>query len=191
MVKNNVSNLSLNGFTNHSDLERQPDDYYATDPIAIDLLLKQEQFNSHVWECACGGGHLSKKLEEKGYEVYSTDLVDRGYGVSGVNFLECIEPFDGDIITNPPYKHLNEWIIKGLSLTNRKLALLCRIQTLEGVQRYNRVFKNYPPSRIYVFVKRLHICRNADFSLARGAVCYAWFVWDKLYDGEPVVRWLI
>lgn len=169
-----MSNLSLNGFTNHSDLERQAEDYYATDPIAIDLLLKQEHFDDLIWECACGEGHLSKQLEKHGHQVYSTDLVDRGYGKGGVDFLKCESMFGGDIITNPPYKHLNEWIINGLALTNRKLALLCRIQTLEGVQRYNKIFKNYPPSRIYVFVKRLHICRNADFSLARGAVCYAW-----------------
>lgn len=56
MIKNNVSNTQGWGFTSHSNLERQPDDYYATDPVAIDLLLKQEQFNSNIWECACGGG---------------------------------------------------------------------------------------------------------------------------------------
>lgn len=191
MRKNNNSNIQGWGFTSHSNTERQPDDYYATDPVAIDLLFKQEQFNSHVWECACGGGHLSKKLEEYGYEVYSTDLVDRGYGVGGVDFLECDEPFNGDIITNPPYKYLNKFILKGLELTKRKLAILGRIQTLETKNRFNDIFKDNPPARVYVFVRRLKVAKNGDFDIGSSAVCYAWFVWDKLYDGEPVVRWLI
>ena len=192
MKKEHHSNIHQGwGFTSHSNTERQVDDYYATNPVAIDLLLKQEQFNSHIWECACGGGHLSKRLKEKGYDVHSTDLVDRGYGITGVNFLECNEPFDGDIITNPPYKFLNKFILKGLELTNRKLAILGRIQTLETKGRFNDIFKDSPPARVYVFVKRLQVARNGDFSVKGSAVCYAWFVWDKLCDGEPVVRWLI
>lgn len=57
--------------------ERQPDDYYATDPIAIEKLLEHESFRNHIWECACGGGHLSNALISNGYSVISTDLVIR------------------------------------------------------------------------------------------------------------------
>jgi len=48
--------------------------------------------------------------------VYSTDLVDRGYGEGNVDFLACTEQFDGDIITNPPYKFAKEFVEKGLEL---------------------------------------------------------------------------
>ena len=67
------------GATNHSDEEREQDDYYATDSIAIDKLLTVEQPNKRIWECACGGGHLSERLTELGYYVYSSDKKDRGY----------------------------------------------------------------------------------------------------------------
>ena len=67
------------GASNHTDKEREMDDYYATDPVAIDKLLEMELPNKHIWECACGGGHLAQRLKDKGFEVFCTDLVYRGY----------------------------------------------------------------------------------------------------------------
>ena len=73
--------------SNHSSSEREKNDFYATDPKAIDLLLEKENFSDLIWEPACGQGHLSKRLEQNGYEVLSTDLIDRGFGIAGVNFF--------------------------------------------------------------------------------------------------------
>ena len=105
-IGNNKSIYVCNGASNHSQEERQMDDYYATEPKALELLLEIERFNPIVWECACGEGHLSKVLSERGYTVVSTDLVDRGYGTGGVDFMKISAIFDGDIITNPPYKYV-------------------------------------------------------------------------------------
>lgn len=99
------------------------------------------------------------------------------------------EKFSGDIITNPPYKYANEFIIKSLELTNRKVALFLRLQTLEGVKRYEQIFKNHPPKTIYVFIKRI-CCFKPGGSPYSSAVAYAWFVWDKNYKGETVVKWI-
>lgn len=93
------------GASNHSEKEREQNDYYATDPIAIPLLLEQEVFAPTIWECACGAGHIGKELERHGYKVIGTDLIYRGYGnPQSYDFMK--EPiktdFDGDIITNPP-----------------------------------------------------------------------------------------
>ena len=85
---NNKSIYTCLGASNHSDLERENDDYYATEPKAVELLLEKELFSSKIWECACGEGHLSKVLKEKGFYVRATDLVDRNYGHSGVDFLK-------------------------------------------------------------------------------------------------------
>ena len=72
------------GANNHSDSIRETNDYYATDPIAINCLLEVgANLSHHLWECACGEGHLSKRLKEFGYGVKSTDLIYRGYGEGG------------------------------------------------------------------------------------------------------------
>ena len=38
------------GASNHTDKERQNEDYYATDPKAADLLLELEKFSPNIWE---------------------------------------------------------------------------------------------------------------------------------------------
>ena len=80
---NSKSIFVCNGASNHTDEVRQQNDYYATEPKAVELLLQVETFNKNIWECACGEGHMSEVLLANGYNVRSTDLIDRGYGVGG------------------------------------------------------------------------------------------------------------
>lgn len=87
MDTSNVHKLFVTlGASSHSNTDREKNDYYATDPVAMELLLDLEQFATDIWECACGAGHLSKVLEKHGYNVTSTDLVYRGYGAGGGRF---------------------------------------------------------------------------------------------------------
>ena len=92
------------GASNHSDTTREEHDFYATYPEAIDRLFEVEKFPDTVWEPACGMGHLSKRMMELGKKVYSTDLINRGYGTGGVDFLKATGNPYGAVITNPPYK---------------------------------------------------------------------------------------
>ena len=178
------------GATSHSDEEREENDYYATDPKAIDDLLARETFDHNIWECAGGGGHLANRLKEHGYNVYNTDLVDRGCQDEKKDFLLCFEDFDGDIITNPPYKLCTEFILKALSLTKNKVAMFLKLQTLEGKDRYEKIFRYYPPKVVYVYSKRIECGKNGEF-IGSSAVCYAWFVWEKGFRGDPIIKWII
>lgn len=72
------------GARNECKESREEHDYYATEPKATELLMQLEKFNPNIWECACGEGHISKVLERYGYNVRSTDLIDRGFGKGGV-----------------------------------------------------------------------------------------------------------
>lgn len=168
-------------------------DFYSTDPLALQYLLENETFDLNVWECACGNGALSKVLEESGYNVLSSDLVDRGYGQGGVDFLMQTNPFNGDIITNPPFNKADEFVLKALELSKRKVAIFCRIQFLESRKRYENIFSIYPPIRIYVFVNRVNCFPNgesADFTKGMSGFCYAWFIWDKYNLGKTELRWI-
>ena len=182
------------GASNHTDKERENDDYYATEPKATELLLSLEKFSPNIWECACGGGHMAKVLKENGYEVKATDLIYRGYGEGNVDFLKCIDPFAGDIITNPPYKYATEFIYKALELipAGNKVAMFLKIQFLEGKKR-KKLFEKYPPKTIYVSSSRLLCAKNALFEemIAGGgsAVAYAWYIWEKGYNGETIIKW--
>lgn len=76
-IGNNKSIFVTLGASNHTDKERQSEDYYATDPIAAKLLLEVEPFEDKICECACGEKHLARVFEDVGYEVRSSDIVDR------------------------------------------------------------------------------------------------------------------
>ena len=182
------------GASNHTDEERETNDYYATEPKAAELLCKLVQFSPNVWECACGQGHISEVLKSRGYKVISSDLIDRGYGEGGIDFLKCDKPFDGDIITNPPYKYAKEFVEHALSLVTdgHKVAMFLKVQFLEGKAR-RKLFNKYPPKMIYVASSRLLCAKNGDFAKMKAgggsAVAYAWFIWEKGYKGETIVRW--
>ena len=104
------------GASNHTDKEREHNDYYATEPKALELLLELETFSPYVWECACGQGHLSEVLKSHGHKVKSSDIINRGYpGTEILDFLEVKkqdikQDFSRDIITNPPYKYAKEFV---------------------------------------------------------------------------------
>jgi hypothetical protein len=66
---------------------REKDDFYPTPPEGTQALLAVEKFDGPIWEPACGAGDMSRELAAGGYEVISTDLVDRGYGEARIDFL--------------------------------------------------------------------------------------------------------
>ena len=182
------------GATNHSKYPRGENDFYITDPLAIRLLDRQKLLdkNNKYWECACGNGSLSKELTRLGYDVVSSDLFDRGYGKSGIDFLKCNDKFDGNIITNPPFSLLEKFILKGLDLTDNKLYIFARIQAIETLSRYNNIYKNNPPVWICPFVRRIRCFKQNDGKIEKGATCFAWFIWDNQDNSnETRVRWLI
>ena len=185
------------GASNHSAGMRAQDDYYATDPKALEMLLELESFSHYVWEPACGEGHLSNVLKSHGYDVKSSDLVDRNYvGAEIKDFFEITQKdiandYPRDIVTNPPYRHAQAFVEHALDLLEpeRKLAMFLKIQFLEGKAR-RAMFNKYPPKRIYVSSSRIACGKNGEFSQNESsAVAYAWYIWEKGYTGDTVVKW--
>ncbi len=180
------------GASNHADHERQRDDYYATEPAATEWLCKLEKFQGPILEPACGEGHVAKVLMEHGYEVVSRDLIDRGFGTSGIDFLsDNQQEWQGDVITNPPYKYAIDFVRKAISIisTGRKVAMFLKIQFLEGKTR-RALFRTTPPKTVWVSSSRLKCAMNGDFEGVGGsASCYAWFIWEKGWTGDTIVKW--
>ena len=71
--------LSIVGSSRNNG-KREIDDFYPTPAYAVAELLHREKFHGEIWECACGDGAISDVLKINGYNVRSTDLVNRGYG---------------------------------------------------------------------------------------------------------------
>lgn len=185
------------GASNHTDKEREERDYYATDPIAIDKLLTVEKPYKNIWECAAGGGHLARRLQDFGYYVMQSDIVSRYEECSEMDFFEMKElPIMCDILTNPPYKYAKEFVLHGLELVpnGRKVYMFLKLTFLEGKARYRELFSKFPPKVVYVSSERILCAKNAEFErmIAGGgsAVAYGWFVWEKGWDGDTIVKWI-
>ena len=157
--------------------------------------MEVEEFDDSIWEPAVGGGHMAEVLEEHGYTVYGSDIVDRGYPETQIiDFLEFDGKFDGDIITNPPYKYAKEFVEKAMDSVNEgsKVAFFLKLQFLEG-QKRRELFRKYPPKVVYVSSARLRCSRNGDFEGEKNkssAVAYAWYVWEKGFQGDPIIKWI-
>lgn len=170
---------------------REKDDFYPTPPEATLKLLSVEKFEGAIWEPASGDGAISRILENNGYQVFSTDLVDRNHGLARVDFLMETKSQAPNIITNPPYKLADQFAEKAIHLATGKVAFLCRLAWLEGKKR-KKLFESTPLAHVWVFSSRLKMQRGrqANATDASGAIAFAWFVWDKSFTGKPTIGWI-
>jgi hypothetical protein len=189
---NKKSTFVTLGASSHSTTAREQHDFYATDPRTIDELLAVETFDGTIWEPACGEGHLSKELVRNGYEVVSTDLIDRGYGEGGVDFFMEKELRGDNIITNPPYKYATQCVEHSLALGANKVAMFLKLTFLEGKAR-NKLFKKHPPKRVWVYSSRRQVAINGDpvMFTKSSAAAYAWFIWEKEHTAATTVGWIL
>lgn len=167
-------------------------DWYATHPSSVEALLEVEQFGQDVLEPCVGGGNIARVLEAHGHRVTGWDIADRGWpGTEVHDFLSMEGPWDGDVVTNPPYRLAKEFVEQSLGMVapGRKVAMLLKLTFLESQKRWP-LFRDNPPARVWVFRERQECGANGVFTGASSAVCYAWFVWSKGYKGSPEVRWL-
>ena len=181
--------------------ERQKEDYYATDPNAVkDLVRKLQEHNitipHTIVESSVGGGSIANVFKNNGHKVIAYDIKDRGYADTTITDYLFVGklPTDDDvmIVENPPYKLSLEFIQHGLSLIKdgNYLCSLQKIQFLES-ERRKPFFESTPPKYVFVFSKRCMTYRDGQFEKYKSSMmCYAWFVWEKGYKGDTILKWI-
>lgn len=204
----------VNGGIGHCKQEREENDFYATSPLALRCLFKfidekHIQLSDSVLEPACGMGHLSEKLKERYKMVVSTDLIDRGYGTFGIDFLKSIKFEENgkileakqnfDIVTNPPYKYATEFVNHSLDILQpgRMCAMYLKLTFLEGISRYNLIYKSRKPKYVLISPVRIGCSKNANFKgvdkygdpIDGTAIAFAWFVWINGEHDTTTIEW--
>jgi hypothetical protein len=184
-----MSDYAAGQRTGHAD--REPDDFYPTPPCATQALLAVERFTGAIWEPACGTGDMSRVLAAAGYDVVSTDLIDRGFGEGGRDFLCEWVPLAPNIVTNPPFKWAVQFTERALQLTTGKVALFLRLAFLEGQDR-GRWFPQTPLARVHIMSRRVPIQKGRlpEDGENSGPLAFAWFVWEHGHVGAPELRFL-
>lgn len=172
---------------------REPHDFYPTPPEGTRALLSVERFDGSIWEPACGNGAISKVLIRAGYHVTSTDLINRGFGIGGINFLDEATARAKHIVTNPPYGRglADAFIRHALALTARTGGSVAMLLNLAGLAHPLRtgLYLHNPPATVYVLDQL--VCwpggRPAGFS---PEARYCWLVWKPGHTGRPSLWWL-
>lgn len=169
---------------------RPPDDFYPTPEYVTQSLLDREVFYGKIWEPACGDGAMSKVLIKNGYDVISSDLIDRNYGHGEIDFLStqqfnCVE----NIITNPPFSLSQQFIEHSLKVATDKVAIFGKLALLESKSR-KELFLNIPFKKLWVFSSRVKLTRNGEPYKNGGMIAFGWYVFQHGYKGEPTIGWI-
>ena len=79
-------------------------------------------------------------------------------------------------------------------MAKESTAIFARTQFIESVGRYERLFKQNPPTIIAQFTERVPIIKGRLSANASTATSYAWFIWESSQRHVPKfkteVQWI-
>lgn len=175
-----------------SGYDRKENDNYETPAWVTEALLPHLRTITRVWEPAAGSGKIVETLKRNGLDVVSTDLIE------GADFCKTYPLFTDDeldlksvnaIITNPPYGLAQAFIehaIKLMKPNNGLVAMLLRTD-YDHAKTRQHLF-----SGCSIFAKKLVLTKRIVWFERPGAAPsfnHAWFMWDWLHEGPPVIAY--
>jgi methylase of polypeptide subunit release factors len=176
-------------------------DYFPTPPWATRALMEivlphlgVASFGS-AWEPACGEGHMAEVLREYFGEVFASDVHDYGYG-GVVDFLAdavVLRDYLGEragasgasssydwIVTNPPFaEKAAQFVLRALDLAAIGVAMFFRLQWIPTGERYEKIFRDRPPTLVAFFCERVNLCKGRWDPDGSTATDYIWLVWRR------------
>ena len=141
-------------------------------------------------EPACGKMHIAAPAKEYFAQVLPSDVHAHEDNTPVRDWLDDAawpDKPDCDVVfTNPPFAIADQFIIKGLQRARLGVALLLRLNVLEGVDRYTLL--NGPRAFLtqsVVFSERVPMTLGDWDPDASSATAYAWFFWSKVHQPAP------
>lgn len=170
-------------------------DFFPTPPWATRALIEcvlqplgLQHIGQTVHEPACGAGHMAEVLREYFGVVMATDVAEYGYHSGSIDFLAGRPDGERDfdwIITNPPFRLAEPFVLRALQQTRVGVAMLVRSVWAEGGARYANIFSPHPPVAVAQFSERVPMVKGRWDPIATTATSYSWFVWAHLKEPQP------
>lgn len=172
-----------------------PDDFptppWATRALVEHIIGPDQVCDLTCLEPACGAGHMARPLKEYFAKVRCADAYDYGYAPVR-DFLSY--PYETNavdwVITNPPFRLAEEFVLRSLDVARKGVAVLVRTVFLESVGRYNRLFIRHPPTVFAQFVERVPMVKGRLDEKASTATGYAWLVWEHGSGEGSRLAWI-
>lgn len=175
-------------------------DYFPTPPFATRTLMNDvlphlridPQDMGLVAEPCCGEGHMSGVLQEYGLDVRASDIADYskdgkyppGWVKQG-NYLDSDDAVDWTIF-NPPFGDVTQaFVLHALEKSRRGVSVFVRQQWLEGIERYETIFRDRPPTLYAQFAERVPLVAGKWDPISSTATAYCWLVWVKDMAPQP------
>lgn len=202
----------------HSATERAKDDFYQSSPEIANALFECVKAgikgnkvyaagleNTVIIDSSVGTGVLLEPFENKRWCQVGYDIADRGYENVRIQDWFSVDRYELGkavwlphqpkiIVQNPPFKLALEFVQHGLELLNKGELLfsLHRIQFLETRERFAKLYGNkQKPKYVFVFANRVTCVAPGIPNKGQGAMCYAWFMWQKGFRGNTQIKWII
>ena len=202
----------------HSATERAKDDFYQSSSEIANALfecvnagIKGNKVyaaglgNTVIIDSSAGTGVLLEPLYKSCWYQIGYDIADRGYEHVIIRdwFNVNTDMWKKEIwfnrhpkiiVQNPPFKLALEFVQHSLELLERGELLfsLHRIQFLETRERFAKLYGNkQKPKYVFVFANRVTCVAPDVPNKGQGAMCYAWFMWQKGFRGNTQIKWII
>jgi hypothetical protein len=173
---------------------KESNGFYVEPQWCSERLFAVEKFAGAIHDPACGIGRIAEAARHAGYTTYATDLVDRGYAHfhGCADFLQCDRPHANNIVTNPPFNRVAQFVKHALILTNGagKVAVIMLVRRLNAAHW----LANTPLARVYLLSPRPsmppgHVILAGE-KPGGGRQDFCWLVFAHRHSGPPELRWL-
>ncbi|RVH05048.1 hypothetical protein CN217_26465 [Sinorhizobium meliloti] len=176
-------------------LEREKDDFYPTPPEPTRAFLHAEidrlrDFGT-IWEPAAGDGAMVREMEALGLTVRASDLIDRGCDADIRSFYDFPTAPSPAIVTNPPFAECGwgngkaRWLKHALETLDVEYMALLMNWSWPGAGGLAPFYAAHPPARVYLMRWKIDFTGQGAPPMLNG-----WFVWDRAWRGETVLRML-
>ncbi len=160
---------------------REDHEHYVEPEWCSRRLFEEEPFEGNIYDPACGFGRICIAADGAGYEILSSDLVNRGYGGVKDFLAKPRYTFVDNIVSNPPFDIFKEFVTETLLVAKKKVALIWLVRTLPAAHwLFLTPRPSMPPG---------HVILRGE-KPGGGKQDFCWLIWEQGYKGRTEIGWL-
>jgi hypothetical protein len=175
---------------------KEPNGFYVEPSWCSERLFEIEKFTKSIWDPCCGVGHIAESARRAGYEIFASDLADRGYPHFGgcLDFLQCERPHGANFVFNPPFDRVEQFVRHALSFICKNEK--SKVATIFLQRRLNAAhwIAELPLARVYLLTPRPSMPPGqvilAGEKPGGGTQDFCWLIFSRIHKGPPELRWL-